>query len=147
MKHVLSPLAFALAFAAPAFAQETVTITSGDKTHTFKVQTAETRAAAVAGLAGKTALAADEGLLVDYRKVGEPLSPTMKGVAFNLDMLFLSADGTIVGTVQQARAGSLRPLWVGLASVATLEIPAGQVAALGIKTGDKVRGKAFGNGG
>jgi len=149
MKRSLFAIAFALVLPAAAIAQpaETLTIVSGDKSHTVKVDVAETKAAAVAGLAGRTALAAGEGLLIDYRKVGENLSPTMKGVGFDLDLLFVAPEGTIVGVIQHARAGSLRPLWVGLGSSAVLEIPAGQVAALGIKPGDKVRHRAFGNAG
>jgi uncharacterized membrane protein (UPF0127 family) len=149
MKRTIIALAFALVIPAAAIAQpaETLTIASGDKTHTVKVDVAETKAAAEAGLAGRTSLPAGEGLLIDYRKVGENLSPTMKGVAFDLDVLFVTADGTIVGTIQHARAGSYRPLWVGLGSSAVLELPSGQVAALGIKTGDKVRHRAFSNAG
>jgi uncharacterized membrane protein (UPF0127 family) len=149
MKRTLFAIALALVLPAAAMAQpaETLTILSGEKTHTVKVDVAETKPAAVAGLAGRAALAAGEGLLIDYRKVGENPSPTMKGVGFDLDVVFLAPDGTIVGMIQQARAGSLRPLWVGLGSAAVLEIPAGQVAALGLKTGDKVRHRAFGNAG
>jgi uncharacterized membrane protein (UPF0127 family) len=149
MKRTIIALAFALVIPAAAIAQpaETLTIASGDKTHTVKVDVAETKAAAEAGLAGRTSLPAGEGLLIDYRKVGENLSPTMKGVAFDLDVLFVAGDGTIVGTIQHARAGSYRPLWVGLGSSAVLELPSGQVAALGIKTGDKVRHRAFSNAG
>jgi uncharacterized membrane protein (UPF0127 family) len=149
MKRTIIALAFATVIPAAASAQpaETLTIASGDKTHTVKVDVAETKAAAEAGLAGRTSLPAGEGLLIDYRKVGENLSPTMKGVAFDLDVLFVTADGTIVGTIQHARAGSYRPLWVGLGSSAVLELPSGQVAALGIKTGDKVRHRAFSNAG
>ena len=149
MKRSLCAIAFALVLPAAAIAQpaETLTIVSGDKSHTVKVDVAETKAAAVAGLAGRTALAAGEGLLIDYRKVGENLSPTMKGVGFDLDLHFVAPEGTIVGVIQHARAGSLRPLWVGLGSSAVIELPKGQVAALGIKPGDKVRHRAFGNAG
>jgi len=149
MKRTLFAIAFALVLPVAAIAQptETLTIMSGDKTHTVKVDVAETKTAAEAGLAGRTALAVGEGLLIDYRKVGENLSPTMKGVAIDLDVLFVAPEGTIVGVIQHARAGSLRPLWVGLRSSAVLEIPAGQVAALGLKPGDKVRHRAFGNAG
>jgi uncharacterized membrane protein (UPF0127 family) len=149
MKRTLLALALALTLPAAAIAQpaETLTIASGGKTHPVKVDVAETKAAAEAGLVGRASLPAGEGLLIDYRKVGENLSPTMKGVAFDLDVLFVAADGTIVGTIQHARAGSYRPLWVGLGSSAVLELPSGQVAALGIKTGDKVRHRAFGNAG
>ena len=149
MKRSLFAIAFALVLPAAAIAQpaETLTIVSGDKSHTVKVDVAETKVAAVAGLAGRTALAAGEGLLIDYRKVGENLSPTMKGVGLDLDLLFVAPEGTIVGVIQHARAGSLRPLWVGLGSSAVVELPKGQVAALGIKPGDKVRHRAFGNAG
>jgi uncharacterized membrane protein (UPF0127 family) len=149
MKRTLLTLAFALSLPAAAMAQptETLTIVSGDKTHTVEVDVAETKEAAVAGLAGRPSLAAGEGLLIDYQKVGENMSPTMKGVAFDLDLLFVAEDGTIVGVIQHARAGSLRLLWVGLNSSAILEVPSGQVAALGIKTGDKVRHRAFENAG
>lgn len=149
MKRTLFATAFALVLPAAAIAQpaETLTIQSGDKTHTVRVDVAETKPAAEAGLAGRTSLAAGEGLLIDYRKVGENLSPTMKGVGFDLDVVFVAADGTIVGMIQHARAGSFRPLWVGLGSSAVLEIPAGQVAALGLRAGDKVRHRAFGNAG
>jgi len=149
MKRSLFAIAFALVLPAAAIAQpaETLTIVSGDKSHTVKVDVAETKPAAEAGLAGRTALTAGEGLLIDYRKVGENLSPTMKGVGFDLDLLFVAPEGTIVGVIQHARAGSLRPLWVGLGSSAVVELPKGQVAALGIKPGDKVRHRAFGNAG
>lgn len=149
MKRILLSFAFALVLPAAAIAQpaETLTIVSGDKTHTVKVDVADTKPAAEVGLAGRVSLAAGEGLLIDYRKVGENLSPTMKGVGFDLDVLFVSADGTIVGVIQHARAGSLRPLYVGLGSSAVLEVASGQVAALGVKAGDKVRHRAFGNAG
>lgn len=153
MKRILFALSLSLApvslvLAAPAFAQtETVTIASGDKTHTFTVDVATTKAAAEAGLSAKTALGKDQGLLIDYRAVGEPMTPTMKGVKMDLDMLFLAPDGSVVGIIKGARAGSLRPLWTGLNSVAVLEIAGGQVNALGLKTGDKVRAKATGNAG
>ena len=46
-----------------------------------------------------------------------------------------------------ARGGSLRPVAPGLGAAAVLQIAAGQSAALGIKPGDTVKNKIFGNGG
>jgi len=146
MKNALAALAVSLGLAAPALA-ETVTVASGGKNHVFNVDVAETKAAAEAGLKGRTDIPKDGGLLIDHRKTGDFTSPTMKGVMADLDLLFIAADGTVVATIQHARAGSLRPLWVGLGMAATLEIPAGQVAALGLKPGDRVRGRMFGNAG
>lgn len=153
MKHALSALALslslALAAALPAAAQgtETVSVTSGGKTTTFTVELATTQAAADKGLGGRTELAKDHGLLIDYRPIGKPSSPTMKGVTVGLDFLFLAPDGSITCIIANARPGSLRPLWTGLSYVAALEIPAGQAAALGIKPGDKVKAKTLGNAG
>lgn len=146
MKNALVALALSLGLAGPALA-ETVTVVSGGTTHVFNVDVAETKAAAEAGLRGRTSLPKDGGLLIDHRKAGDSAAPTMKGVAVDLDLLFIAADGAIVATIQHARAGSLRPLWVGLGRAATLEIPAGQAAALGIKPGDRVRARIFGNAG
>lgn len=149
MKRILAALVLALSLPAMANAQpaETLTIASGDKTHTVKAEAAASRAAAETRLTGRSALPAGEGFLIDYGKVGGSFSSTMKGVAFDLDILFLAGDGTIVAMIQHARAGSLRPLYVGLGATATLQLPSGQVAALGIKTGDKVTRQAGGNGG
>jgi uncharacterized protein len=154
MKHALAafalsvPVAFALAFPASAQgATETATVISGGKSHAFTVEIANTKAAADQGLIGRASLPNDHGLLIDYRPVGQPATPTMKGVTIGLDLLFIAPDGTITGIIQYARPGSLRPLWTGLGWVVTMEIPAGQVAARGIKPGDKVKAKAFGNAG
>jgi len=154
MKHALSAaitsFALVLTGAVPALAQqaaEPLVIKSGDKSHTFQVKVITTKPEAEKGLAGHAPLAKGEGVVIDYRKVGEPMTPTMKGVTFDLDLLYLAPDGTIVGIVKGARAGSLRPLWTGMNSVMVLEIPAGQVAELGIKTGDKASAKVTGNAG
>lgn len=151
MKHALSALVLSLslgaALALPAAAQgatETLTVGAAGKMSTLTVELASTKAAAAAGLAGRASLATGHGLLIDYRTLGEPVSPTMKGVTVALDFVFLGSDGTITGIIQNARPGSLRPLWTGLGWSAVVEIPAGQATALGLKTGDKVRGKPFG---
>lgn len=150
MKHAISALvglSFGFALALPAVAQETVSVSSGGKTSTFTVEVAKTQAEADKGLGGRTELAKDHGLLVDYRAIGKPSSPTMKGVTIGLDFLFLAPDGSITTIIANARPGSLRPLWTGLSYVSALEIPAGQAAALGLKPGDKVTGKVLGNAG
>jgi uncharacterized membrane protein (UPF0127 family) len=147
MKRTLASIAFALALAAPAFAQDTAVIASGDKTHSVKIAVAEAPEAITRGLQGRASLPADEGLLLDLRKAPEGLSINMKGVAFDLDMLFIGPDGRIVAIASNARAGSLRPVAPGLRAAAMLEIPAGRAATLGLKPGDTVRHRIFGNAG
>ena len=81
------------------------------------------------------------------RTAPEGSALNMKGVTVNLDLLFVGPEGTVVAIAQNARAGSVRPLNPGLRSAAVIEIAAGQAAALGLKPGDKVRHKVFGNAG
>lgn len=149
MKNLLLLAALSLALAAPAFAQATepLSIVSGGKTNAFQVEVAATPEARAKGLAGRDALAKDRGLLLDYRTVKEQSAVTMKDVKVDLDMLFLDGDGTVIAIATNARAGSLRPVSPGLGAAAVLQIPAGQAIALGLKPGDKVKNKMFGNGG
>lgn len=149
MKKLLSIAVLSLALAAPAFAQATepLSIVSGGKTNTFQVEVAATPEARAKGLGGRDAVAKDHGMVLDYRQVKEQSLVTMKGVKVDLDMLFLDSDGTVIAVATNARGGSLRPVAPGLGAAAVLQIAAGQSAALGIKPGDKVKSKLFGNGG
>jgi len=150
MKKLAAVIALSFALVAPAFAQgaaEPLTIVSGDKTHALKVEIADTPEEVAQGLAGRTGVPAGQGMLFDLRTAPEGSALNLKGVTANLDVLFVGPEGTIVAIAQNARAGSVRPLNPGLRSAAVIEIAAGQVAALGLKPGDKVRHKVFGNAG
>lgn len=150
MKKLVLIAAVSLAFAAPALAQgasEPLTLASGDKTHTLNVEIADTPAKIATGLVGRASLAPDQGMLLDMRAIPQPAPITMKGVQVDLDLLFLAPDGLVLAIIQHARAGSLRPLDPGLRSVAVVKVASGQVAALGLKPGDEVRHRIFGNAG
>ncbi len=150
MKKLLVIAVLAIAPPAPAFAQgasEPLSIVSGGKPNVFQVEVASTPEARARGLGGRDALAKDHGLLLDYRTVKEQSAVTMKDVKVDLDMLFLDGDGTVIAIATNARPGSLRPVAPGLGAAAVLQIAGGQSAALGLKPGDKVKNKMFGNGG
>ena len=150
MKRTLLLAAFAATFSASAMAQtptEALTVVSGDKTHAFQVEVADTLPEISAGLAGRTALAKDHGLLMDFRQVREQFNLNMKGVLVELDMLFVDGNGAVRAIATSARPGSLRTVAPGLGSAAVLQIPGGQAMALGIKPGDIVKNKIFGNAG
>jgi len=150
MKKLAAFAVLSLAIAPPAFAQgptEPLSIKSGDKIHAFTVEIADTPEEIAAGLSGRASVAAGQGLLLDMRKAPDGVLLNLRGVQVNLDLLYVGADGTVVAIVQNARAGSLRPLAPGLRSAAVIEIAGGQAAALGLKPGDKVTHKAFGNAG
>lgn len=150
MKKLLVATVFAIAAAMPAFAQgpvEPLTIKSGDKTHTFQVEFARTLPEISKGLTGRPALAKDHGMLLDFRNIKEQYVLNMKGVQFDLDMLFIDTDGTIRAIATNARSGSQRTVAPGLGSAAVLQIAGGQAVELGIKPGDKVQNKLLTNGG
>ncbi len=150
MKKLLVSIALAATLVSTARAQgvEPLSITSGDKTHAFQVEVVNTAPAIKQGLGGRTSLAKDHGLLMDLRTIqGDDTVINMKGVTVELDMLFLDTDGTIRAIAVSARPGSLRGVTPGLAAAAVLQIPGGQSAALGLKPGDNVNNKIFGNGG
>src|SRR5690606_18730378 len=99
------------------------------------------------GLTGRATLAKDHGMFLDFRDVKEQYVLNMKGVQFDLDMLFIDTDGTIRAIASHARAGSLRTIAPGLGSAAVMQIAGGQAVALGLKPGDKVQNKLLTNGG
>ncbi|MDP3493163.1 MAG: DUF192 domain-containing protein [Hyphomonadaceae bacterium] len=150
MKRTLLLAAFAAAFSASAMAQtptEALSVVSGDKTHAFQVEVADTLPEISTGLSGRASLAKDRGLLMDFRQVREQFNLNMKGVQVDLDMLFIDGDGMVRAIATSARPGSLRTVAPGLGAAAVLQIAGGQAMALGIKPGDTVKNKIFGNGG
>ena len=150
MKRTLLLAAFVATFSASALAQtptEALSVVSGDKTHAFQVEVADTLPEIATGLTGRATLAKDHGLLMDFRQVREQFNLNMKGVLVELDMLFVDADGTVRAVATSARPGSLRTVAPGFGAAAVLQIPGGQATALGIKPGDTVKNKIFGNAG
>ncbi len=150
MKKLVSLAVLAAALVSPALAQtpsEAVSIVSGGKTHAFQVEVADTLPEISKGLSGRTTLGKDQGLLMDFRQVREQYNLNMKGVQVDLDMLFIDGEGMVRAIAANARPGSLRTVAPGLGSAAVLQIAGGQAAALGLKPGDMVKNKIFGNGG
>ena len=126
---------------------EALSVVSGGKTHAFQVEVADTLPEISKGLTGRASLGKDQGLLMDFRTVREQFNLNMKGVQVELDMLFLDGEGMVRAIATSARPGSLRTVAPGLGSAAVLQIAGGQATALGIKPGDTVKNKMFGNGG
>lgn len=99
------------------------------------------------GLTGRASLGKDQGLLMDFRTVREQFNLNMKGVQVELDMLFLDGEGMVRAIAASARPGNLRTVAPGLGSAAVLQIAEAGRRLLGIKPGDTVKNKMFGNGG
>ncbi|MGB0747370.1 MAG: DUF192 domain-containing protein [Magnetospiraceae bacterium] len=134
-----------LLFAAPTFAEgalSPLTIEVGEGAVVFQVELADDDAERAVGLMNRTELPASQGMLFDYRQP-RSVAMWMKNTLIPLDMLFIGADGRIVNIVENAEPLTLTPRRSAGPVRAVLELPGGTVAALGIKSGAKVRHAVF----
>lgn len=118
------------------FAKNPTVVLAGE---TVRVTIADTEAKREQGLSGRQGLAPHEGMLFIFQK-DDRYAFWMKDMLFSIDILWLSADGTVVyiapsvspDTYPQAFVSSTPARYV-------LELPAGYAAAHGVKLGDKVQ--------
>ena len=125
--------------------KERLVIVSRDgKEHVFNVEMAMTPAQQTTGLMFRRSVPPDGGMLFDW---GVPRESTMwmKNTIVPLDMVFINADGTIRSIEENTVPQSLAPIPSRGPVRATLELAAGTTERLGIRVGDKVRQRIFGN--
>jgi uncharacterized membrane protein (UPF0127 family) len=146
MKRVFVVLLAALVLGGAAFAQvlEPVQVVSGGKSHTFSVEIADEDAEREQGLMNRDSMARDRGMLFLYPELSRT-GVWMKNTRISLDLLFLAEDGKVLAIARKARPGSLRIIDPGVRVKGFLEINGGQAEELGIKPGDVVQHRAFGN--
>lgn len=112
--------------------------------HRFTVEVAETPEQRERGLMFRETMAADAGMIFDYHRDVQ-ISMWMKNTILPLDMVFISADGTVFSVVKGAVPFSLDIISSGGLVRAALELNAGIVDELEIRPGDKVKYEIFGN--
>jgi uncharacterized membrane protein (UPF0127 family) len=103
----------------------------------FHVELARTEAERERGLMFRQHLDNDAGMLFLFERPG-PLTFWMKNTLIPLDMIFISADRTIVGIVENAEPQTLTSRGVSGPSQFVLEIAGGLSAKRGIKAGQRV---------
>ncbi len=108
----------------------------------FKVEVADTDATREKGLMFRKALAADRGMLFDF-KAPRPVAFWMKNTLIPLDMLFIAADGRVVSIARGAVPLSEVPIPSGGAALGVLELRGGRAAEIGAEPGDQVRERIF----
>jgi uncharacterized membrane protein (UPF0127 family) len=143
--RVLAALGIWLVFAVGAHAQpvETLTIvTQGGQRHTFQVEVARNDADRAQGLMFRRSMAADHGMLFDFRRV-EPVAMWMQNTYIPLDMLFIRQNGSIARIAANTEPLSTRTIPSGEPVLAVLELNGGTAAKLGIKAGDRVEHPLF----
>lgn len=124
------------------FPKAEVTIESGHAKHVVHAWIADTPAHHAQGLMFVREVPRDAGMLFVY---GGPryITMWMKDTYVPLDMLFIDAGGRVLNIFENAKPLSLDAIPSAGAAVATLELPAGTVKALGLRAGDRVRSPAL----
>lgn len=111
-------------------------LTIGDAT--VYVSIAETESAREQGLSGRTRLAADEGMLFIFPNEGM-YRFWMKDMKFSIDMLWLSADGTIVHMAPSVSPETYPETFASeVPARYVLELPAGYSESHDLTVGDRV---------
>lgn len=150
MLTVFAALAgISIAFAQPLTVQQRITfptseltIESGGKQHRFNVEFADTDERRALGLMYRTTLAADAGMLFDF-KVDQPVAMWMRNTRLPLDMLFIRRDGRIANIAQRTVPFSETSIYSSGPVRGVLELNGGTAERLGLKPGDRVMHPMF----
>ncbi len=126
-----------------SFAKSSLTIETAKGRYPLSVELALTEAQHGRGLMFRRKMAADAGMLFDY-KFPQRITMWMKNTPIPLDMLFIAADGRIVNIVQRTVPFSETVIPSRGKVRAVLEINGGTAQRLGIKPGDRVIHPIFG---
>jgi len=111
--------------------------TTGGARAEVAVEVAATPEAQAQGLMYRRALADGRGMLFVF-PAEAPHDFWMKNTFIPLDMIFIAADGRIVGIQANTTPLSTTPLGVARPSRYVLEVPGGWTARRGVAAGDRV---------
>jgi uncharacterized membrane protein (UPF0127 family) len=122
---------------APGLSIGHVRFTDAPSTPSVSVELARTDAARTRGLMYRTHLPEDQGMLFSWGSE-EPRSFWMRNTCIPLDMLFIAADGTIVGILEQVPTLNTLPRGVPCPAQHVLELNAGWSRQHGVEPGQRV---------
>lgn len=118
-------------------------VTQAGKHYAFAVELATTHDQLTQGLMFRPNMAADAGMLFDFG-ADKPVSMWMRNTLIPLDMLFIAADGRVVGIHERAVPGSSEIISSPEAVRGVLELNGGTAQRLGLAAGDRVVHPMFG---
>jgi uncharacterized membrane protein (UPF0127 family) len=121
-----------------------LTIVTAGGPQKFTVEVATTPAQMEQGLMFRRNLAADAGMIFDFKESSQA-TMWMKDTLIPLDMLFVDAHGRIVNIHERAVPQSLETIAAAAPVRAVIELNGGTAARLAIKPGDEVKFPIFGN--
>jgi len=112
-------------------------IHAGDGVVEVRVEVVSTPEALAHGLMYRSELADGHGMLFVFPEESDHRF-WMKNTLIPLDMIFIGADGTIVGIHRDATPLSTAPVGVGRPSRYVLEVPGGWTGRTGVAPGQRV---------
>ncbi|MFT4583812.1 MAG: uncharacterized membrane protein (UPF0127 family) [Gammaproteobacteria bacterium] len=119
-------------------AQENLDVLRGEQLiASFVVEIARDNETRRTGLMWRTELAADKGMLFDFKET-RGIRMWMKNTLLPLDMLFIDYTGVIVHVEHDTTPGSLDLLGADMPARYVLEINGGQAQKSGIEIGDRI---------
>jgi hypothetical protein len=127
---------------APTLPSEPLDVVTHHGVRHFTVEIADTEATREKGLMFRKQLAADRGMLFDF-KTPQPVAFWMKNTLIPLDMLFIAPDGRVISIARNATPMSETPIPSGGDILGVLEIRGGRAAEIGVEPGDQVRERIF----
>ena len=124
---------------------EIVTVESNVHTsHAFQFELADNDRTRATGLMHRAEIAPDHGMLFDFKR-DRLVNMWMRNTFIPLDMLFLNASGEIVTVAENTVPHSEKTVASRVRVRFVLELAAGTVQRLRIKTGDQVRHAMLGD--
>ena len=121
---------------------EPITVASEESVTMFIAEIADTEELRERGLMFRHLLPEDKAMLFDFGKP-RPVAMWMKNTNISLDMLFIRADGTIAAIAENTVPQSLDTISVQEPVRGVLEVAAGTVKRLGVRTNDRVYHRIF----
>lgn len=124
--------------------QEELLIETGNGEFTFSAEIADDPDERSQGLMFREQMLPTHGMLFDFGW-SEPVIMWMKNTPLALDMVFVREDGTVARVASNTVPFSLDHIPSGEPVAFVLELNAGIAAQIGLKKGDVIRHRKFGN--
>jgi uncharacterized membrane protein (UPF0127 family) len=109
----------------------------------FQVEDADTEARRATGLMCRKLMAADRGMLFDFRQPTDGVAFWMHNTLIPLDLVFIRPDGRVLSIARNARPLDDTPLPAGGRIRGVLELAGGRAAQIGLMPGDQVIHRIF----
>lgn len=123
---------------------ETLTIDTATGAHRFKVEVMRTEPDRERGLMFRKTMARDHGMLFEYEHE-QPVAFWMHNTYLPLDLIFVDRSGRVINVAHDAKPMDDSLIPSAAPALGVLEVDAGVAAAIGLKPGDTIRHKMFGD--